>query len=145
MPTLLLLTFVLALSLFGIAVLMVGYLLWLNAQKRRYAEPRTIICPENLDYVTVTIDGEHAAKTALDGQEQLRIASCSRWPEMQGCDQECAAQAPLTGDDRAHSEYAAFGMTPEQLRSETPVRITPDEYGKVMRAKVMQYLNKRPA
>ncbi len=145
MPTLLLITFVLALSLFGVASVIVGYLLWLNTQKSRYREPRTIICPENLDYVAVTVDGAYAARTALQGQEKFRIASCSRWPEMQGCDQECADQAPLAGDDRRRCEYAAFGMTPEQLRSETPVAITPEQYGAVMRQKVGQYLSKRPA
>jgi hypothetical protein len=144
MPTLLLITFVLALSLFGIASLIVGYMLWLSSQKKSYAEPRTIICPENLDYVTVTVDGEHAGRTALEGQEKFRIASCSRWPEMQGCDQKCADQIPLAGDDRAKRQYAAFGMTPEQLRSQSPVAITPEQYDAVVRQKA-QYLNRRGA
>ncbi len=142
MPTLLLITFILALSLFGIASLIVGYLLWLNAQKREYRAPRMVICPENLESVQVTIDGEHAARTALAGQAQFRIDSCTRWPEKQGCGQECAAQVPLAGDDRANGEYAAFGMTPEQLRSESPVRITPEMYAKM---KAKQDLNKRLA
>ena len=145
MPTFVLIVFVLGLSLLGMATLLVGYLLWLNAEKRSYREPRTIICPENLDYVQVRVDGDQAARTALEGREEFRIASCSRWPEMQGCDQECADQVPLAGDDRADGEYAAFGMSPEQLRRETPVRISPDEYGKVMRAKVSRYLHRRPA
>ena len=141
MPTLPAVLFGLIFFFLGSSAILGSLLLWWYSEKRSFREPRTIICPENLDYVTVTVHGAHAANTALRGRQEFRIASCSRWPEMQGCDQECAEQAPLAGDDRAHGRYAAFGMTPEQLRSETPVRITPDEYGKVMRAKVMHYLN----
>ncbi len=137
--------FVLGLLLFGIASLMVGYLLWMSSRKRSYAEPRTIICPENLDYATVTADGAYAARTALEGQELYRIASCSRWPEMLGCDQECADQVPLAGDDRTHGEYVPFGMTPAQLRSETPVKVTPEMYRHVMRQKLNQDVERRPA
>ena len=145
MSTFVLIVFVLALSLFGIASVLVGYLLWLSSHAKSYAEPRTIICPENLDYAEVTVDGEQVARTALEGREEFRISTCSRWPEKQGCDQECAAQVPLVGDDRTQGEYAAFGMTPDQLRIHKPVRMSPDMFGKVRRQKVERYPGKKPA
>ncbi len=145
MPAVAAVLFGLIFFLFGTAVFMGAFLLWIYTEKRSYREPRTIICPENLDYARVTVDGEAAALTAAAGRQEYRIAACSRWPQMQGCDQECADQVPLVGDDRAHGQYAAFGMTPEQLRSQSPVRMSPGRFGLVMRQKVNQYLNKRPA
>jgi hypothetical protein len=145
MPAFYVVVFVLGLLLFGTAAFIAVYLLWVSSEKRAYKEPRTIICPENLDSVEVKIDGEIAARSALEGREEFRITSCSRWPEKQGCDQECADQVPLVGDDRSDGQYLAFGMTPEQLRSESPVRMSPHMFGQVMRQKVNRYLHKKSA
>lgn len=145
MPTFGIVLYTLIFFLLGTAAFLGAFLLWVYSERRAYREPRTIICPENLDFAQVTVDGEVAARTALAGHEEFRIAACSRWPEMQGCDQECTDQVPLVGDDRTHGQYAAFGMTPDQLRSVTPVRMTADMFGKVMRQKVNQDLNKRSA
>ena len=145
MPTFVAILFGLTCFLLGTAAFLGAFLLWMYSEKRAYREPRTIICPENLDYAEVTVDGERAARSALSGQEEFHIASCSRWPEMEGCDEECAMQVPLVGDDRTQGQYAAFGMTPEQLRSKSPVRMSPDTFDAVMRTKVLRYVNKKPA
>ena len=99
MPTLVAVLFALVLFLFGSATILGAFLLWAYSEKCSFRDPRTIICPENLDYTSVTVDGKFAARTAAAGQQEFRIATCSRWPEMEGCDQECALQAPLVGDD----------------------------------------------
>ena len=145
MPTLVAVLFALVLFLCGSAAILGAFLLWAYSEKRSFREPRTIICPENLDYTTVTVDGKFAAHTAAAGHQEFRIATCSRWPEMEGCDQECALQAPLVGDDRTFGKYAPFGMTPQQLRINNPVRMTSDMFGSVMRQKVLRYLNQRSA
>jgi len=145
MPAFLALIFGLALLLVGTALFVAGYLLWASSEKDSYREPRTILCPESLDYARVTVDAAHAVRTARAGHQEIRLIGCSRWPEMQGCDQACAVQVPLVGDDRAKGEYVAFGMTPDQLRSESPVRMTPDLFGKVMRQEVNRYLENKSA
>jgi hypothetical protein len=53
---------------------------------------RVITCPENDEFAAVEVDARRAARTALLGQQQLHLRECSRWPERQGCGQECLAQ-----------------------------------------------------
>jgi len=40
----------------------------------------------------VVVDARHAAATALGKSPELRLSSCSRWPERAGCGQECLSQ-----------------------------------------------------
>jgi len=54
---------------------------------RRYRGKRLITCPDNRETAAVDVDAWHAATRA-----QLRLTSCSRWPEKEGCGQECLAQ-----------------------------------------------------
>lgn len=58
----------------------------------RFRGRRVITCPENLERVGVEIDAVGAAVGALGGRPHLRLSDCSRWPEKQGCGQECLAQ-----------------------------------------------------
>jgi hypothetical protein len=53
---------------------------------------RVIACPENEQPAAVTVDARRAALTAAAGHEQLRLDSCSRWPDRAGCGQECLKQ-----------------------------------------------------
>jgi hypothetical protein len=57
-----------------------------------YRGTRVIQCPENLRPAGVTVDAGHAGITALGARPQLRLSSCSRWPERDGCGQACLAQ-----------------------------------------------------
>jgi hypothetical protein len=62
---------------------------------RTYAEfrgERLITCPENHKPAAVRVAAGKAALEATLGNEQLRLSACSRWPEKQGCGQECLAQ-----------------------------------------------------
>ena len=38
------------------------------------------------------LDALHLAKDAVFGTPQFRLSECSRWPERQGCGQECLKQ-----------------------------------------------------
>jgi hypothetical protein len=58
----------------------------------RYRGTRIVVCPENREMVAVEVDATHAAISAPHGHPELRLESCTRWPERQGCGQECLGQ-----------------------------------------------------
>jgi hypothetical protein len=78
-----------------VAAALVG-LVWLAVRGggawARFRGDRVVTCPENGDFVAVQVDARHAAATALGGERELRLRDCTRWPEKQGCGQECLAQ-----------------------------------------------------
>lgn len=75
----------LALSLIPVA--------WLGGRARfRYRGTRIVTCPETGMPAAVHVDGGHAAASASIGEIDLRLASCSRWPERGRCGQACLAQ-----------------------------------------------------
>jgi hypothetical protein len=53
---------------------------------------RQINCPDNMEEAIVRLQASRAMVKALVGIDDLRIRSCSRWPEKQGCDQACLGQ-----------------------------------------------------
>jgi hypothetical protein len=53
---------------------------------------RVVNCPENQQPVGVVVSAGRAAATALAGAPQLRLTSCTRWPELAGCGQQCLGQ-----------------------------------------------------
>src|ERR1044071_7851601 len=71
----------------------------LGASWWRYRGDRAIVCPENVRPAGVSVDAGRAALTALGGSPQLRLSSCSRWPERAGCGQECLAQIHSSPED----------------------------------------------
>jgi len=59
----------------------------------RYRRTSVITCPENFQPAAVKVDAFDAAKWgALSGEPDLHLKSCTRWPEMAGCGQECLTQ-----------------------------------------------------
>ena len=65
----------------------------------KYRGKRVIICPENIRPAGVVVDAGRASATALGGSPELRLSSCSRWPERAGCGQECLAQIHAAPED----------------------------------------------
>ncbi len=59
---------------------------------RTYRGNRVITCPENHLPAGVRVDARHAVATALLKGPELRLSTCSRWPERQGCGQQCLRQ-----------------------------------------------------
>ena len=60
---------------------------------RRYHGLRVITCPDNLHPAAVRVDAGRAARwAAISGEPPVRLRSCSRWPEKEGCAQDCLAQ-----------------------------------------------------
>jgi hypothetical protein len=68
----------------GGVVLIRAWLSWRGA--------RLITCPENEKPAAVRVDAAHVAAGTLTGHPDLRLSECSRWPEKQGCGQECLRQ-----------------------------------------------------
>jgi len=65
----------------------------------RYRGVRVITCPENLESAAVTIDAGRAARMmAIAGDKDLHLKTCSRWPEMAGCAEDCLAQIEGSND-----------------------------------------------
>jgi hypothetical protein len=52
---------------------------------------RVITCPETARPAGVEVDALHAAFTSF-GAPDLRLSTCTRWPERAGCGQECLSQ-----------------------------------------------------
>jgi hypothetical protein len=68
---------------------------------REYRGKRLVVCPETRQHVAVEVDAAHAAATAAAGDPELRLRSCTRWPERAGCDQDCVHQIERAPHDCA--------------------------------------------
>lgn len=66
--------------------------------RRRASGERVITCPETLTSEVVRVDAGHAAWTDLRGERELRLESCSRWPERADCGRECLAEIECAPD-----------------------------------------------
>jgi hypothetical protein len=65
----------------------------------RYRGTRVITCPETRKPEAVQVDTGHAALTSAISYTDLRLKSCSRWPEREDCGQECLLQVRLSPED----------------------------------------------
>jgi len=126
-----LILFWLVLFLFGASLFIGTGVIWYYMAAWEYREPVDIICPETMKSATVEVNGKHAARTRFAGHEELQIAACSRWPDRRECDQACAPQVPIVGDDRTRGQYAPFALQPQFLRVNNPVRMTEEMYRKL--------------
>jgi hypothetical protein len=87
------------LLLAALAVVAVTAALWkLFAAWRRARGERLITCPETKAPAAVELDAFDAAFHELLGTRELRLQSCTRWPERAGCGQECLTQIEHTPD-----------------------------------------------
>lgn len=65
-----------------------------------YRGTRVVTCPETGKPAAVEVDALHTATSlASVGRPLLHLASCSRWPERQGCGQECLGQIEAAPHD----------------------------------------------
>ena len=80
----------------SLAIVMLIALCWvLRAVVSAYLElrgARVVTCPETKAPAGVEVDATHAALTAMLDEPELRLKDCSRWPEREGCGQECVKQ-----------------------------------------------------
>jgi len=74
------------------AIILVAALVVLGSVFWKYSGDRVITCPENERPAGVKVDAGHASLSVLGGKADLRLKSCSRWPERQDCGQQCLRQ-----------------------------------------------------
>lgn len=65
----------------------------------RFRGKRLVTCPETDKVVAVEVEATHAALTFNRGTPELRLKSCTRWPERHDCGQECVEQIELAPED----------------------------------------------
>ncbi len=58
----------------------------------QYRGTRVVTCPETERAAGVHVDLRRATQAALRGSTEIRLDSCTRWPEKQHCGQECLKQ-----------------------------------------------------
>jgi hypothetical protein len=59
---------------------------------------RIVQCPETDQPAAVAVDALHAARTTVRDGTELRLRSCSRWPEKSACAQKCVRQIQAAPD-----------------------------------------------
>jgi hypothetical protein len=85
----------------GVAIVMAlsiasFFLARMSVEFFRFRGRRQLICPESGNFAVVRIGALHAAVSSLLGDPDLRVKDCSRWPELQGCGQECLRLCTLS-------------------------------------------------
>ncbi len=58
----------------------------------KFRGKRIVSCPETHQPAGVRVAAGKAALEAMVGSPHLSLSECSRWPEKEGCGQECLAQ-----------------------------------------------------
>ena len=58
----------------------------------RFRGERLVICPETHTPEAVHVAAKEAGLGAFFNEPTLRLDQCSRWPELQGCGQDCLQQ-----------------------------------------------------
>ena len=96
-------------GLAGIAVLYV-LLPVMGDAFARFRGSRGLRCPETGTTAEVGVDAGHAALTAVYGEPDVRVGSCSLWPERQGCAQRCVGEGATVRAVTAHAEEAARAL-----------------------------------
>jgi hypothetical protein len=59
---------------------------------RHFRGVRIVHCPHSNTLAAVTVDLGRAVTTAVWESADVRVASCTRWPERKECGQPCVAQ-----------------------------------------------------
>lgn len=98
-------------TLIWIAAVVVFASLFVLAARRwkSVTETRVITCPETGKREAVEIDPVHRLSHAVAGHDDMRLRSCSRWPERADCDQPCLTQIAQAPDGcRVHAMLDAF-------------------------------------
>ena len=89
--------------IFLVAALVAGLLLFVVTRGvrsyLRYRGKWLITCPENQQPAAVEVDALKAGYEAAVHGPHLELTQCSRWPEKQGCMQECLRQIEHSPED----------------------------------------------
>jgi hypothetical protein len=122
-------TLPLIMGLMALAVLTVHFVVAMRTWLR-VRGARIVVCPETERPVAVRVDVGHAMATAIREKPDLKLTSCTRWPERQDCDQPCVQQIETAPSETDPRTIAArfFGKAHCAIcarRIETPSAIAP--------------------
>jgi hypothetical protein len=65
----------------------------------KYRAKMVLTCPESWTPVAVKVDLARAAVGEIVGKSDIKLTSCTRWPERQDCDQDCVLQIEVAPED----------------------------------------------
>lgn len=85
-------TTVLTIYIVAGAVILIGLAIAAVVFVKRYVKyrgKRVITCPETNCHEAVDLDASLAAMSSFFDKPELRLTSCTRWPERQDCAQQC--------------------------------------------------------
>ena len=81
-------------------IFVIGLLTWRGVLAySKFRGVRLVSCPETAKPAAVEIDAKHAALSRCMGKLDLRLKSCSRWPERRDCEQQCLAEIEAAPKD----------------------------------------------
>lgn len=87
----------------------VGLASWAVRRWKGVTETRVITCPETGEHEAVQVDPIHRLSHAVAGRPDMRLRSCSRWPDRRDCDQPCLTQIAQAPDGcRVHALLDSF-------------------------------------
>ena len=80
----------------AVAVFGTGVALYL-ARLAKVRGPRVITCPDNKETAAVEVDAARAVLSSIfKGQTHYQLTACTRWPEKEGCGQDCVVEIEQT-------------------------------------------------
>jgi hypothetical protein len=80
----------------ALAATLWGFVSWFAVcAYRRYSQARQVICPLSRSGAVVRVHAGLATRTHFTGYPDLRLKSCSRWPD-RACGHECLPQVRST-------------------------------------------------
>jgi hypothetical protein len=59
---------------------------------RRLRRPRSVVCPQTASIAGIRLNAIGAAAGAAFDRLPLKVASCTLWPEREGCGQDCLGE-----------------------------------------------------
>jgi hypothetical protein len=104
-------------QLFIVLLLLAVLTIYLVIAARTWAHvhgSRVVVCPETQKPVAVKVDVGHAIATAVWEKADLKLTSCTRWPERQDCDQPCVKQIETAPAETSPKTIAAHFFVKER-------------------------------
>jgi len=75
-----------------LVVMVLPAIAWFEV-RRAYSGKRKVVCPETQAPVEIELDSALAARTRFRGRAVAKVATCTRWPMREGCDEGCVPEA----------------------------------------------------
>lgn len=86
------------------ALFLLGYAIVQAVKFQGYQGKMVVTCPETHRPAAVKVATWRAFLAGLVGQRRVRLCACSRWPEREGCAQDCLCQ--IESNPEAHKAWS---------------------------------------